>query len=221
MPVKLIAVQQTLQVAIANATGPEAARKLASFAKQSLSEAITSGRASPNYVRTVNGRIGVPEENVRLPGPIVYRFSWLDEVVIHALEYLHKRSPIGPPERGHYRDTHQVLIGGSLIGDSGDPQAIRGKSLPISSEVVISNAMPYSRKIEVGAMTMTVAPRVYEDARKEITRRYSQFVRATVRFIDRSDGYVLRQPSSRSARRRRPGSREALTYPALILSLRD
>lgn len=224
MAFKIIAMQQTLQVAIAETTGPAVAAKLAAFAKSRLSEVIASGQGSPNYLRTVNGRADAPEESVKPPGPISYRFSWLDEAIVYALEFLRDRSPVGPAEMGHYRDSHQVLIGGALIGDSSNPEGLRGEVIPLGVEVVISNAMPYARKIEVGAMTMTVAPHVYEDARKAVNRRFSQLLRADVRFISRSDGYVLKTPSKRNRRRRdersRGGAAESLTYPALILNLR-
>jgi hypothetical protein len=224
MALRIVAMRQTLQVAIAETSGPEMAAKLAAFAKASLADAIASGRGSRNYVRTVNGSTDAPEESVRPPGPIVYRFSWLDEAIVFALEFLRDRSPVGPAEMGHYRDMHQVLIGGTLIGDSSSPESLRDAVIPLGSEVVISNAMPYARKIEVGAMNMTVAPHVYEDARKAVNRRYSQLLRADVRFISRSDGYVLKTPSKRNRRRRdersRGGGAESLTYPALILNLR-
>lgn len=211
--------ERRLQLAIGDLTGPAAAAKLASFARQELAEVIASGQGSPNYDRFVNGLPDVVEERVRLPGPIVYVFSWLDEVVELALEVLRERSPLGPAERGHYRDNHQVLIGGRVVATSENPGAIRGIEIPPRAEVTISNATPYSRKIEVGAMKMSVAPHVYEQARQAVLRQYRRLVTCELRFITRSDGYQLRAALGR--RRSRGTDGRVLTYPALILNLRN
>lgn len=212
--------ERRLRVAVGDLTGSAAVAKLAAFARQELSEVIATGQGSPHYDKFVNGQPGVVEERVRLPGPIVYVFSWLDEVVELALESLRKESPIGPAERGHYMDSHEVLIGGQVVASSKNPGAVRSIEIPPRAEVVISNSMPYARKIEVGAMRkMSVPPRVYEQARQAVLRQYRRLVTCELRFITRSDGYQLR--AALNKRRSRGTDGTVLTYPALVINLRD
>src|SRR5215207_9931853 len=191
MPLAIQGVDRQLQLVVSGLTGPEATAKLAAFARVKLAEAIQTGFGSPQYEKFVNGRKGAAEESVRMPGPILYVFSWLDEVVELALETLRDRSPVGPPERGHYMDSHEVLIGGIIVATSANPASIRGIDIPPRAEVIISNSMPYSRKIEVGAMKMSMPPRVYEQARQTVLRTYKQLVTCDIRFITRNDGYTL------------------------------
>src|SRR5689334_2411668 len=219
MGFRVQAFESRLTLVVSDLTGPAAAARLAAFAREQLADAISSGEGSRNYTRFVNGREGVAEESVRLPGPILYRFSWLDEVAEYALEFLRARSPVGPVERGHYRDSHEALVHGEVVATSRDPSAIRAANIPAGAEIVISNSMPYSRKIEVGAMRMRVPPRVYEDARQNVLRHYRQIARADLRFITRSDGYVLKGHGKRKRKDNAAGT--DLTYPALVLNLRD
>jgi hypothetical protein len=123
------------------------ASELAKAAKQALSEAQTSGAASKSYSKYVNGRKGVREEDVILPGPIVYQFGWLPEVARYALSYARARSPV---RSGRFAASWFAMVDGVHVTDI--------SNIPINSELIITNDQPYVRKIEVGAMRMTVPP---------------------------------------------------------------
>jgi hypothetical protein len=76
----LRAFERELKVATAGLE-PQAINKLlAQTAHQALEEAQSAGEAPESFIRYVNGREGVAEESVEAPGPIVYVFSWLNEV---------------------------------------------------------------------------------------------------------------------------------------------
>lgn len=66
-------------------------------------------------------------------------------VVLFALEELKRRSPLGPPPRGHYRDDHVVMVNGRVISGS-----VRGSLAAIKpgDRVQIVNPRIYARKLE-------------------------------------------------------------------------
>ena len=181
--------------------------ELARFAKDSLAEAQREGAASPRYDRAVNGRLGAPEESVRVPGSIVYSFHWLEEAVVYALAFLQAAAPV---RSGRYRRSFIVIADGREVPAT-DPALGRARM------VQIVNTQPYSRKIEVGAKGFTAHRGLFEQkAKRAVNRRFPALVRAHVRFVELSDAYVLRRGSGN----RRRGDRRAgvrLTYPALEL----
>lgn len=212
MALRLEAFERNLRVAVGDITGPEAAKRLAAFARDQLRDAIASGEGGERYERFVNGREGAPEESVTLPGPIVYRFSYLDEVIVYALDFLRARSPV---RGGHYRDRHLVMVNGAVVGSSAEPEALAKVGFLPGAEVVIVNDVPYARKVQVGAMRMSVPPGIYDDAYKAVRRRYGEFVSVGMTFVTLSDGYRLKRDGGRRGSRKG----DPLTYPALSLSL--
>jgi hypothetical protein len=90
-----------LRIATAGLEPEAIAKFLAQTARQELSDAQASGEAPASFVRYVNGREGVPEEQVKAPGPILYVFSSLAEVAEYALAYAEERSPVksGPVQK--------------------------------------------------------------------------------------------------------------------------
>jgi hypothetical protein len=134
---------------------------LAAFAKAELARAIQSGEGSPNYARFVDGIEGAPEESVTAPGPILYQFAWWEEIIETALAELIDRSP---KKSGRYASSFVVLASQQVVTGYGD--------IPGGAEVIIFNAQPYTRKVEVGAMTMSVPPRHFDRARQALVRRF-------------------------------------------------
>lgn len=197
--------ERDIRIATQGLTQQAISAELARVAVQELNDAIASGQASPIYDRYVNGRIGLPETSVIAPGPILYVFAYWREILEFALEYLRRRSPV---DSGAYRDGHHALV---------DLQPVTPLS-PISadSEVVITNRRPYTRKIEVGAMKMKVPPGVYEDARKEVRRRFGLIVDVKVRFIELPNPYILKRDGGRRGRR----AGDPLSYPALVMNMK-
>lgn len=163
--------------------------ELARFAKQEVSRLISSGEAPAHYTRYVNGREGLPEEAVEAPGPILYVFSNWKLVIEAALEALISASP---RQSGNFRKSFIVIVGGKLVTDF--------DSIPPEAEVIITNAQPYVRKIQVAGggsrfgsaasgSSARLPPRLFDAGRRAVTSRFgSSFVQAEVRFLDIGNG---------------------------------
>lgn len=183
---------------------------LARFARVELGKAIGQG-APPTYERFVNGRPDAIEESVVAPGPILYVFSNWSIVIDTALEELVKRSP---RRSGAYIRSFVVVVGGRIA-------VTDFSKLRADAEVIIFNAQPYTRKIEVGAMNISVPDNHFNGARAALQRRFGGAFRFERRFVDVPAGihplapYRLKSRRSRDRLSRRSGS---LSYPALIIN---
>lgn len=206
-----------IKVATADLDPAAISSALAQFAKQDVQRAIAAGEASERFDRYVNGRKGAAEETVRAPGPIVYEFIHWPRIVQMALAELVKRSP---KRSGRYADSFFVLADSKPVTDFA--------AIPIDAEVVIANAQPYTRKIEVGAMKMSVPPRHFDQAKSAMARAFGRDAgfNFETRFLNIPAGihalvpYVLKGGSGRRGRTdkdRRAGSK--LTYPALVMNV--
>jgi hypothetical protein len=185
-------------------------RELAAFARGELEKAISSGAASPSYRRFVNGREGVTEDEVRMPGPILYVFAPLREAVEFALAFLKQRWPVrGPAGGGHFADSWAVLVDG--IRWDGRSEIRPG------AEAVIVNTQPYARKVETGAKGFSVPKGMLEDARQAVLKKWRLPLDAQFRYIELAGGYVLKG-ASRRGRRRDTKAGAAMKYPALVIA---
>lgn len=189
--------------------------QLARFARSELQNAIISGIASPIYEKWINGRKDAEEESVIPPGPIYYQFSYWEPVINFTLGFLKRRSPV---KSGRYRDTHVVMLGSQVIAP--DTQ------ISADEEVTIVNTQPYSRKIEVGHMVMSMPDGVYQDARKNIASQFSGQIKVAFRMIYLPNGYILkgvfRRGYKRFARTKLKRDTEAgarMMYPALVMKM--
>lgn len=214
-----------------------AAEALAQFAREQRDEAISSGAGSPIYDLYVNDRPAVSEDDVEMPGSILYVFSWWDEVIATALEELIKRSP---RKSGRYAQSFVALVDGEVVAP--------GAPISASAEVIITNVQPYTRKVEVGGMQMSVPARVFDRAKRGIDRRVGGRKRGIfvqVKFLDLPAGihplvpYQLRGQYARKRnayvasvrnntrraggvkvhRRKALSAGEPITYPALVINL--
>lgn len=193
---------------------------------------IAAGEASSRWTRKVNGTADAPESDLQPGGAIIYNFSDLSQAVILALETCRNKSPVSS---GDYRDAWIVMVtGGVWTGDLED--------LPSGVEVTISNPVPYARKIDVGAMKMSVPPGIIEAARQTVQRKFAG-ITAERRFLNLSGHYgkwqapyllkgnaqrklaqlnprssVFRRGERYLARRRDLGVGQPITYPSLVLS---
>jgi hypothetical protein len=205
-----------LQLATAGISSGAVAPALAAFARRELAAAIQSGEGSERYNKFVNGREGVAEETVIAPGPIVYLFSWWREILEFALQSLVERSP---DKSGRYKRSWFVMTSGGRVKSFDD--------IPIGATVTLSNDQPYSRKIDVGHMQMSVPPGVIEDVRKMVMGKFGNMVTAKRTMIPLPGGYVLKGHFRRGYRqfarkklRRDTQAGSQMLYPALVLSIR-
>ncbi|BAL77032.1 hypothetical protein [Bradyrhizobium cosmicum] len=108
---------------------------------------------------------------------LVFRYQAMQDIVDFALSVLRERSPVGTGNDKHpglYRDSHTVFLNGHVV-QGADVSAFRP-----GDQINISNPVPYARKIEIGRLTMSVPPHVYEDSALIVAGRYGN--RASVKF---------------------------------------
>lgn len=186
---------------------------LAKFAKADLARVIETGEGTATFERIVNGRQGASEDSVIAPGPIVYLFSWWEAIIKVALTALVAASP---RKTGRYASSFIVIVNGRVTTDF--------SNIEPSAEVIITNPQPYVRKIQVGAMQMSVPARMFERARSAISSKYTQkLVSVQVTFLNIESGvhplipYTLKGHSR--SRRKDTKSGQPLTYPALVLNM--
>src|SRR5579872_1811320 len=105
---------RTVTLAGARMNSREVAAELAHAAKAGVAEAMALGETVSNRVtRWVNGVQGAPEEFVKPPGPILYRFDLFAPRLLPALlEFLRRQSPV---LSGRFRDSWFALQNGREI----------------------------------------------------------------------------------------------------------
>lgn len=194
---------QRLFVQAALETREETQAALVALAKREHRKVMQDDPRPTRFVRTVDGVRGAREEQVRPDGTIIYVYPRLDEVVQAAMDLLFELSPV---LSGAYRMGHTLFVDGvearNLGGWSGQGQ------------ILISNVLPYSRKIELGKMTMRVpgSDHVYEQAEFALRQRFGNQARIIFTFRGLMGGSVLTT--------RAGGNKSEYRYPALEISER-
>jgi hypothetical protein len=197
---------------------------LASFAARAIqgkNKIVT--RQKPSRVTTyVGGQEGRDERTVKIGESIRYHFDHLKKIVIDAHRRLVLNSPvqIGPDSWGipadkfRYADSHVILCNGKATFDPMDiPED--------AQEVIITNLMPYARKVEMRgwrgpAGGFHVPYHTYELTATEL-RKYLQIVNIKFTFVDMPGYAVGKYATHRLASRRAAAQR----YPALIISVKS
>ncbi|WP_454917311.1 hypothetical protein [Xanthobacter sediminis] len=213
---KFTTFDRDIQLATSDLAPEAIAAELAKLAKEERDGAIKRGEASPIYDTFVNGVRGAAEETVRAPGPILYVFSYWQPVIDFTLDFLRRRSP---DKSGRYKASHSVMIGSQFI----QPEAEIGAD----EEVTIVSTVPYSRKIEVGHMQMSVERGVYVDARKAVMQRFAGLMNVKATQILLPNGYILKgvfrrgfRPYARTKLRKDTEAGARMTYPAIIMKMK-
>ncbi|MBE1208111.1 hypothetical protein [Aminobacter carboxidus] len=181
------------------ATLEETRKQIIKVAKREHARVMQTDPLPTSFQRFVDGRLGAAEESVEADGIIHYVYPRLDIVAQFAMETLFDRSPV---LSGEYRIAHQLFLNGAAVANL--------KGWHPGDEVSISNPLPYSRKIEVGAMTMRVpgTSRVYQEAAKIVQGRFGNM--ASVVFTFRAVvGGAVRGSKARDLR-----------YPVLVITER-
>lgn len=172
-----------LKQATVSVMPPNAEKEFAAFARRCLADTLASGQVAPMYDRYVNGQLGRSEEQVKLPGKIIYIFhSWKPAIEL-AIEELRRRIPTGPARNGHYRDSFIVAVGGHRVTDF--------QSIPIDAEVLIFNPEPYTRKLQTRPGT---GFRHFDSARRILNTQFKGLFSAELQFLNISGGIDQRVP---------------------------
>jgi hypothetical protein len=157
----------------AKGTAEEVRRALIATAKREHARIMTTEPRPTRFTRQVDGVMGSREEQVKQGGIIRYRYPRVEQAVQFAMETLFDLSPV---LSGEYRNAHSLFVNGASATNLRDWDG--------TGEVVITNPLPYSRKIEVGRMTMRVpgSDRVYQQAVQLVRRRFGNQVNVNFTF---------------------------------------
>lgn len=127
-------------------------------------------------------------ETVRLPGPIVYRYRYLRELVLALMRALQDASPV---YTGAYKKAHTLYIDGR--------PAPLNTPIRAGQEVMISNPVPYARRLEIGKtesgrdFLIRVPNRIYERVAKgAVARRYGNTAKITFGYVTMSNAHVIK-----------------------------
>lgn len=188
---------------------------LARFAKDSVRELVSSGRASETYERYVNGRQGVAEEAVQAPGPIIYEFSLWEPIITFAVDELRRRSPV---KSGRFRSSFIVLANQREVTDY--------NAIGPDAEVIITNFQPYVRKAENGLLGAKRYS-IFDGTKRALASRFGNEGRNAAaftfetRWLDVRAGvhagmpYILKRHQGRRKDRQAGMS---ITYPAVVIN---
>lgn len=191
----------SVQFDVATKATIEATRlALVTAAKEANAKVQNTDPAPTLTIRHVDGVQGALEETVRSGGVIVYDYPRFDLVADFALETLKSLSPVS---KGDYIQAHQLYLDGEPVSNLSTWRA--------GAQVLITNTVPYSRKIEIGAMKMRVpgTDHVYQQASVLVRRKYGDIIGIRFTFIGVEDGIIVRG---------KRGNRSSIRYPALIFS---
>ncbi|AWK85031.1 hypothetical protein [Azospirillum thermophilum] len=156
----------------------------------------------------VDGRRGAAEESVRYGGVIEYHIHVMQDAVDWIYGEWVARSPVGPPEGGHYRDDILLFVDG-YRRDAAEAGVV---DVADAQEVVLISLRPYARKIARGLSVQ--APEGWiEVLAREARRRFSAVAK-----ID----YEYRSYGAPRGRRAAEGmtsrQRAQYRYPAIVVT---
>lgn len=191
------AFDRDIRVATAGLSREGISRELAKFARRELAKAISAG-ASRQYDRYVNGRLDAPEESVIPPGPIIYEFTNWALVINAALAELVKRSP---RRSGVYAKSFVVIVGGRAVTSY--------SAIPSQAEIIITNAQPYVRRVELRR-------RPIDGTKNALSRRFKDAFRFETRFLNLGHGIHPLVPYQLKGGGRKAG---VLSYPSIVINV--
>jgi hypothetical protein len=126
---------------------------------------------------------------VVLPGPIVYSYDYRREIVSVAWQMLIEASP---SDSGEYASSHTVYLNGM-------PVEALPAHLTATDQIVISNPVPYARRLEVGktksgsSFVIDVEPHIYERVvKRELVRRYGNLAKISFNYVTLPDAWVVK-----------------------------
>ncbi len=188
---------------VMQATREATQRVLIEVAKREHGKIMAATPKPSTFRRFVDGVEGVREEAARPFGVIQYDYIRLDAAVQFAMETLFDLSPV---LSGDYRMAHTLFVD--------DVAASNLANWRPGSTIVISNFVPYARKIELGKMKMRVSgtDRVYAQAERIVRRRFGNMARIFFTYRGIVGGGVVGGKA---------GNESSIRYPALVISERS
>ncbi len=151
-----------------------------------LAEASAAG-LTPTVEQYANTPGNTNIESVKLPGPIVFKYKYATDIVEDALLELQKASPV---RSGLYAKSHTIYVNGTAVSRA-------PKTLNRGEEVIITNPVPYARRLEVGKtesgrdFVIQVPPRIYERVSKLLNRKYRNIADISFGYANVPGGHVV------------------------------
>lgn len=153
-----------------------------------MTDAKTKGLV-PSWEAYANSPGNKDLASVVLPGPIVYNYRYLSDVIEVALDQLRKMSPV---QSGDYVRSHTLFVNGVATD-------VVPKNIQAGDQIYIANPIVYARRIEIGktksgrSFVMQVAPRIYERVAKNILiPRYRNQAKITFGYVALPDAYAVK-----------------------------
>lgn len=184
----LQAFRRTVTVGWPKAAVEDARKVLIATAKAGHVEIMADYRQRTGAVPTFEAYAntpGKPVESVVIPGPIVYRYRHIGDIITFALDALVRASPI---RSGRYADSHTVFVNGTQHNG-------KVKIGPRDS-VMIANPVPYARRLEIGKtqsgrdFVLQVPNRIYERvAKRVLVPKYRNVAKITFGYVSISGAY--------------------------------
>lgn len=154
--------------------------------------------------------------------PTRIAYFYMDDIAQFTLQTLRDRSPVGSGRDRHpglYRDSHLLFIDGHNVPDA--------KNWRPGQALEFSNPEPYARKIEIGAMKISVPPHVYQETAPIVAAKYGNSVNVQFTFMPLRFGSIdaYAQSATGRADRHRKGTiksrRDWLArQPAILITAR-
>ena len=141
----------------------------------------------PEWEAYANTPANTNIEKVKLPGPIVYRYEYMREIVHEIIKALEAASP---HVSGEYKGSHGLWINGLEVATNTPIQ--RGQ------EVFVSNTVDYARRIEVGktdegrAFVMQVKPHIYERIAKKMAVKYENVAHIYFNYVELPNAWEIK-----------------------------
>lgn len=188
-----------------------------------MADASSKGLA-PTWEAYANTPGNADLASVKLPGPIVYNYRYVSDLIQWALDELRKNSP---SRSGDYVRSHTIYV-------NGQPVDVVPKTIGPGDQIYIANPVPYSRKLEIGktksgrAFVIQVQPKIYQRVFDELKGRARGMSSIRFGFVDLG-AYALKHNQAkrsfgpkgrRVSRRQRPDrvAGSSVTSPAIFFT---
>lgn len=142
-----------------------------------MGEATARVGYAPQWEAYANRSGNANLDSVILPGPIVYRYRYFTEIAEVVLAALQRLSPV---RSGLYAKSHTIYVDGTPVARA--PRTL-------TQEIIISNPVPYARKLEIGktksgrAFVIQVPNRIYERVASALRSRYGKVAKVKFAYI--------------------------------------
>lgn len=126
-------------------------------------------------------------ESVKLPGPIVYQYSYMREIVQATIKALEAASPV---QSGDYKRGHGLWINALPVAND--------TPIKPGQEVFIANSVDYARRLEVGktdagrAFLIQVKNHIYERTAKKIAAQYGNVAHIYFGYVELPNAWVIK-----------------------------